>query len=67
MNEQLVAAVAANLNTLPVDVLSLMYGIQLGIVYATESDQTKREELIRCGIYEASASAQSLGDHGSHS
>lgn len=66
MNEQLVAAVAANLNTLPVDVLSLMYGIQLGIVYATESDQTKREELIRCGLYEASNPGPSPGDHGSH-
>lgn len=66
MNEQLVAAVAANLNTLPVDVLSLMYGIQLGIVYVTESDQTKREELIRCGLYEVSHSGQNTGDHGSH-
>ena len=66
MNEQLVAAVAANLNTLPVDVLSLMYGIQLGIVYATESDQSKREELIRCGIYEASNPGPNPGDHGPH-
>ena len=66
MNEQLVAAVAANLNTLPVDVLSLMYGIQLGIVYATEADQTKREEMIRCGLYEGSYPGTNSGDHGPH-
>ena len=67
MNEQLVAAVVANLNSMPVDVLSLMYGIQIGIAYATEHDQTKREELIRCGLYqEAPDPAANSGVNGPH-
>ena len=66
MNEQLVSAVVANLNAMPVDVLSLMYGIQIGIAYATEVDQTKREELIRCGLGETSYPGAGSGNHGPH-
>lgn len=66
MNEQLTAAIIAGLDSMPIETRFLLRGIQIGIAAANESEATKREELIRCGLYEASHPGPNPGDHGPH-
>lgn len=66
MTEQLTAAIIAGLDSMPIETRFLLRGIQIGIAAAKEAEATKREELIRCGIYEASHPAPGPGDHGPH-
>ena len=56
MNEQLTAAIIAGLESMSIETRWLLRGIQLGIAFAGEVETSKREELIRCGLYEAEAS-----------
>lgn len=65
MNDQITAAIIAGLDSMPLETQWLLRGIQIGIAFAAESDRSKREELIRCGLYsEAEAACQGSGDHG---
>lgn len=66
MNNQLTAQIIAGLESMPLETQWLLRGIQIGIAFAAESDRSKREELIRCGIYgcETSDPAPDSGDHG---
>lgn len=66
MNEQLNAAIAAGLDSMPIETRFFLYGIQIGVALAGEADATKREEMIRCGLYEAPASVPNSGNNGSH-
>lgn len=66
MNEQLTSAIIAGLESMPIEARFLLRGIQIGMAVAEESEAAKREELIRCGLYEASYSGQSAGNHSSH-
>lgn len=62
MNEQLTSAIIAGLESMPIEARFLLRGIQIGMAVAEESEATKREELIRCGLYEASCSGQGAGN-----
>lgn len=66
-NEQLTAAIIAGLESMPLETRWLLRGIQIGIAFAGEVDKSKREELIRCGLYqETSAPAENAGADGAH-
>lgn len=54
LNEQLTSAIIAGLESMPIEARFLLRGIQIGIAVAEESETAKREELIRCGLYEVS-------------
>lgn len=66
MNDQITAAIIAGLDSMPIETRFFLYGIQMGVALAGEADATKREELIRCGLYEASNPGPNPGDHGPH-
>lgn len=67
MNEQFMLALGADIAALPLESRWMLRGIQLGMKLSTEIEQSKREELIRCGIFPGDASpdpCQNAGNHG---
>lgn len=69
MNDQLLAQIIAGLESMPLETQWLLRGIQIGVAFAAEIEQSKREELIRCGIFSGDPSPDSCqgpGNHGPH-
>lgn len=64
MPENSILSFAADFQTLSPEAGWLLRGIQIGMMLTSEVDQSKREELLRCGL--CTDTRQNTGDHGSN-
>lgn len=66
MSEQSILDFVADFNCMSLEARWLLRGIQLGMMLAGDVSQSNKEELIRCGLYEAPDPSTNTGHHGPH-